>query len=170
MEGETQPNTSELFDRPPMRQPPAGEATVGELVDRLEELVKYTLECEQKKMRDDVSFVDIYRQLLEIRGAISVLTKEQEDLLHQVTVAAALPESDIPFTEEDRKVLSKIKHLQDICETARERLHTAIQKNPETERELQEQILESMTPPSKKKTRRKGKFRPLGGKEGWIPT
>ena len=158
-------------DLPPLKPLPEGEMTVGQLVDRLEELVKFTLECEQRKLRDDISFVDVYRQLLEIRSSISILSKEQEDLLRQITIAAASEEdTKIPFAPEDRKVFTKIKNLQDLCEAARERLHAAMEKNPEVEKVLQEQILESTTPERRKKIRRKGKFRPLGGKEGWIPT
>ena len=43
-------------EMPPMKPIPSGPASIPEVVNRLEELVKFALECEGKKLKEGVSF------------------------------------------------------------------------------------------------------------------
>lgn len=145
--------------------------SAGEIVTRLEELVRYVLECEVKPMQKDVSFVDVYKQLVQIREAINVLSTDQQAMLSVLEAAGITKEQmDKALSPEDKKTVLKLQNLQGICEAAKDRLHRSIQRNPEADREVQEKIRSETTTKKQKIVHRKGKFRPLGGKEGWLPT
>jgi len=170
MESEEEKQESHEDERPPLQEIAATPLSVVQLVHRLEELVKYSLECESGQMREDFSFVDIYKQLLELRKVIDTFSKEQQDLLREITKAAGEESQEIPFSKEDRAVLSKIQELQGVCETAKDRLYQTMQENPDVEKQLQEKVQEAGSTKQRKKVRRRGKFRRLGGKKDWMPT
>jgi len=151
---------------------PIGPEPMGlsELVNRLEELVKFSLECEQKPLKEEISFVDVYKQLMEIRKAIEILTKDQQFTLSLIEEAGEEQKEEAPINKEGKRLLNKIGHLKETCESARERAHAALQEQPEAQELLKEQIKQSTTSKKKKAARRKGKFRRVGGKKGWMPT
>ncbi len=150
---------------------PIGPTPMGlpELVERLEELVKFSLEFEQKPLKEGVSFVTVYKQLQEIRKAIEVLSKDQQFTLSLIEEAGR-DQEELPITKEGEKLLNKIGSLRETCEAARERAHVALQEQPGAEELLKEQVKDSTTSKKKKVVRRKGKFRRVGGKKGWMPT
>jgi len=157
--------------RPPLLPIGPGMLPVNEIVNRLEELVRYVLECEIRPMKTDVSFVDVYKQLVQIREAISVLSADQQAML-SILDAGGISKQQMnkALSPEEKKTISKLQSLQSICEAAKERLHRSIQKHPELEKEIQEKIRSETTTKKQKIVHRKGKFRRLGGKEGWLPT
>jgi hypothetical protein len=150
---------------------PIGPTPMGlpELVERLEELVKFSLEFEQKPLKEGVSFVTVYKQLQDIRRAIEVLSKDQQFTLSLIEEASK-DQKELPINKEGEKLLNKIGQLKETCEAARERAHAALQEQPGAEELLKEQVKEVTTSKKKKVARRKGKFRRVGGKKGWMPT
>ncbi len=157
---------------PPLQPIPAGPISIPEVVNRLEELVKFALECEGKQLKEGVSFVDVFKQLEEVRNAIDLLNQDQHELLNLFSsvTGGSVDVNKIPFSEDDKKTLDKLKHLQSVCEAAKERMYVAVKEQPETEALLEEKIEDEKASEKKKVVRRKGKFRPLGGKEGWMRT
>jgi hypothetical protein len=156
---------------PPLRSIPEG-ASVPEVVERLEDLVKFALECEGKKVRPDVSFVEVYKQLEEVKRAVDALDRDQKELIDLIekTTGESIDAKSPRLSEKDRKVLERLQRLQKLCEDAKERTYTKMKARPEVEAAVDREIQEAMTPQKKKVSRRKDKFRPLGGKEGWVRT
>lgn len=158
-------------ERPPLR--PVGQEMlpINEIVNRLEELVRFVLECEGKPVQRDVSFVNVYKQLVQIRESINVLSADQQKLL-SVLEGGGMTKAEMSkaLSADQKKTISKLHNLQGICEAAKERLHKSIEKNPERAKEIQDKIRSETTSPKQKMIHRKGKFRRLGGKEGWLPT
>ncbi len=157
---------------PPIPPLPTGPMSIPEVVNRLEELVQFALECERKELKEGFSFVDVFKQLEEVRQSIELLNQDQQELLELFSsvTGGKVDVDKIPFTQEDKKTLDKLRHLQSVCEAAKERMYVAVKEHPETEAELEQQIAEEQASDKKKIVRRKGKFRPLGGKEGWVRT
>ena len=163
--------SAERKDRPPLQQIGPALLPVNEIVNRLEELVRFVLECETTPMQRDVSFVDIYKQLLKIREAITVLSADQQDMLSMLeTAGVSRQQMSKALSQDEKKMISKLQNLQGICEAAKERLHKSIKKHPEVEKEIQEKIRAETTTKKQKVVHRKGKFKRMGGKEGWLPT
>jgi len=155
---------------PELKPLPVEPMALPDLVDRLEELVKFSLENESKPLKEDVSFVDVYKQLMEIRRAIEILTEDQQSALSLFEGVGSGSPEEAPMNKQDKKLFNKIEHLKQTCEAARERAHIALQEEPEAEENLKEKIKQSTTSKKKKTARRKGKFRRVGGKKGWMPT
>jgi hypothetical protein len=140
--------------------------SVREIVDQLESLVRYSLECENRPLREDVSFIEVYQQLLDIQKAITVLDKDQKDLIAKMSMASdILPENKPTVSPEDQKSLEKLKQLEQLCEEARGRLHASLPG--QSTRKIREEIEETGISAKKKALRRKGKFKTVGG-SGWV--
>jgi seryl-tRNA synthetase len=154
---------------PPLRSVPEG-ASVPEVVERLEDLVKFAIECEGKKIRPDTSFVDVYKQLEEVKRAVDALDHDQKELIELIekTTGESVDAKSPRLSEEDKKILGRLQHLQKLCEEAKERAYTKMKARPEVEAVVDQEIREATVPSKKKASRRKDKFRPLGGKEGWV--
>ncbi len=143
--------------------------SVTEIVGQLESLVRYALECEDKPLKDDVSFVDVYRQLVEVQKAINSLDRDQKELINMMARAADVPLEELPAAgPEDAKNIQKLKMLEKMCGDAQERLHASMAGQTEATRELKEKIEESTTNDKKKAIHRKGKFKKMGGAGGWV--
>jgi hypothetical protein len=157
---------------PPLKPFAAGEASIPEIVDRLEDLVNFAIECEGKSMREDLSFVEVYKRLQEVRKAIDFLNKDQNDLLALLTNLGGTPPDPrtAELSPEDKKLIDKLSHLKLVCEAAKERIHSRTQVSPEVAKIVEEKIEQAVVSEKKKISRRKGKFRPMGGKEGWVRT
>jgi chemotaxis protein histidine kinase CheA len=165
------PEQPKVDQRPPLRPIGLGMLPVQEIVNRLEELVRYVLECETKPVQKDVSFVDVYKRLVQIREAINVLSKDQQTILTILEARGISKEQmDKALSPEEKKIISKLKNLEGICEAAKERLHRSIQRHPELEQEIKEKIRSETATKKQKIIHRKEKFRRLGGKKGWLPT
>ena len=143
-----------------------------DLFERLEDLVKFALECEGNKVRPDVSFVEVYKQLEEVKRAVDSLDRDQKELIELIekTTGETIDAKNPRLSEKDRKILERLQRLQKVCEEAKERAYTKMKARPEVEAVVDREIKEAMTPQKKKVSRRKDKFRPLGGKEGWVRT
>ena len=161
---------NEITGRPRELQPPP----LPQLINQLEDLVRMALEAEQNKEIPSVSYIAIMKDLVVIQKALDVISKDQEEIDAFLKVAkdryGPLPEEVTAQKPEEAKVLKKLQDLQTLCEGARERLHAEISKNPEAERALREKVEDEMSSKKRKTTRRKRKFRSMGGDEGWIKT
>lgn len=168
---QNQTTASPKKEMPPLRPIQQG-ASIPEVVERLEDLVRFALECEGKKLRPDVSFVDVYKQLEEVKRAVDALDRDQKDLIELIekTTGESIDAKSSRLSEEDKKVLERLQHLQKLCEEAKDRAYTKMKARPEVEAAVDKEIKEAATPQKKRASRRKDKFRPLGGKEGWVRT
>jgi hypothetical protein len=143
--------------------------SVTEIVGQLEELVRYALECENKPLKDNVSFIEVYRQLVEVQKAINLLDRDQKELINLMAQVAGVPKSDLATTNpEDIKNIEKLKMLEKMCGDAQERIHDSMSGQREASLEIKEKIEESTTSQKKKAIHRKGKFKKMGGSGGWV--
>lgn len=140
------------------------------LVGQLEDLVKLSLECEGKELKPDVSFIEVHKKLLQIQKDIQTY---HDDYKKSLALYGLTPDDVRPTPEQvetldpkDKKLLERIQALQQTCEKERDRLYTSMQADQRTLKAVKEELKDK----SKDKIRRKGKFRGLGSKEGWIPT
>ncbi len=143
---------------------------VAEIIQKLEDLVKFSLECEKKDLKPDVSFVDVHKQLLQIQKDINLF---QENYRAHLAMVGLTPEEVRPTPEDienldpkQKKIFDRMQALQSTCETSRERLYQSMQADKETLNEVKSELKDK----GKEKIRRKGKFKGLGGKQGWLPT
>lgn len=156
---------------PPLKPFTPGDVSIPDVVNRLEDLVHFALECEGKQMREDISFVEIYKRLQEVRKAIDLLNKDQNDLISLLTKVGGeeFNPNTVDLSVEDKKLLEKLNHLRSVCEAAKERIHAQTREHPEAEQVAKEKIEEAISAPKKKVARRKGKFRAMGG-DRWMRT
>lgn len=150
-----------------------------EMVSQLEELVRLALECENKELRDGVSFADVYNRLIGIRKSLDFLAADQEKLLsflRKVDAKRAARSSQGPEGPEeglepkDNPLLEKLKQLKASCEQARERVHASLSQHPGAAEEIKEKIASASFSKKKKIIHRKGKFRQIGETGGWMRT
>lgn len=144
--------------------------SVDQLIRQLEDLVRTALDAEHAEVKKPIPFAKIMQDLALIKRALDIISDDQET----VTVLLNHLKANYPElrdasqeTKEQEKQLHKLKGLQDVCESARDRLHEQLTSNPQTERALKEMVEESTASPKRKVTRRKNKFRSMGG-EKWI--
>ncbi len=145
-----------------------------EIVEKLEELVKFALECEKKELAEGVSFIKVYKELQELQKSIELLEEAQKENLELLQAIAQregiqLSSEIEPTTEEDKKIAEKLRTLSDLCETAKERIHSEIIQNPDVQDLVTEKIKDATATDEKKQVRRKNKFKTIGGKQGWMP-
>lgn len=143
---------------------------VANIVRQLEDLVKMSLECEEKELKPNVSFVEINKKLLAIRKEVE---RFRENYKQHLAIVSLTPEEVKPTAEElealgvkEKQALVKLQSLQATCEDARERLHQSLQTEQEGLKILKEEVKDK----SKEKIHRKGKFKGVGGKQGWLPS
>ena len=142
------------------------------IIQQLEDLVKFSLECEEHDLKPDISFVDVHKKLLQIQSDIQLF---QENYRMHLAMLNLTPEDVRPTPEEvealdprQRKIFERMNALQSTCEDARERLYKSMQADQETLKSVKSELKEKSK--EKEKIRRKGKFKGQGGKSGWIPT
>lgn len=156
-DSQSQPEQSDMMD-------------ISAIVQQLEDLVKFSIECEEKELKPNVSFIDIHKKLLQIQQDIQLF---QDNFRTHLALYGLKPEDVKPTSEEidsldpkQRKIFERMDALKQTCESARDRLYQSMQQDPETLKVVKEELKDK----SKQKIRRKGKFKGMGGKEGWIPT
>jgi hypothetical protein len=146
------------------------EADLPLILQQLQDLVKILLECEKKDLPSNYSFLEVHKQLLGVRKNIALF---QEGYKNALALMGVTPEDIKPTPEEierlgpkEKKLLKQIDFLRTTCEEARERVYQSLQEDKATLQtvsgELKDKELE--------RTRRKGKFKGVGGKKGWLPT
>ena len=139
------------------------------LVGQLEDLVKLALECEKKELSPNFSFVEVNKQLMQLKEVIEMLHQSYIQTLNSLS----LTEDDVKKFRKnieemkgpEKKLFDTLNHLQTVCEDARSKLYTSLQENREQVRDMEADLLGK-----NKKSRRKGRFKSVGGKKGWMPT
>ena len=140
------------------------------IVSQLEDLVRFSMECEEKELKPDVSFVEVHKKLMKIQKDIQIFQENSRLFLQQFNLKPEdlrpTPEQIAELNPRDRKLLERIQALQKTCEGERDKLYESMQASPETLQQVKNELKDK----SKEKIRRKGKFKGLGSKDGWIPT
>lgn len=143
---------------------------VASIVRQLEDLVRLSVECEEKELKPNISFVEVHKKLMAIRKQVELF---KDNYKKHLAVANLKPEDIKPTEEEiatlgpkEKQILERLKTLQTNCEEARERLHESLQ----SEQEALNVVKGELKDKSKEKIHRKGKFKGVGGKQGWLPT
>jgi hypothetical protein len=151
-------------------QPKPVNLDIAAIVRQLEDLVKLSMECEEKELKPDVSFLDVHNKLLAIRRDIERYQENYKQYLAQFNLrpedVKPTPEAIEDLGPKEKQILEKLKNLQSTCEDARDRLYESMQADQATLRSVKGELKEK----GKEKIHRKGKFKGVGGKQGWIPT
>ena len=138
------------------------------LMNQLEDLVRMTLECENKELKDMQAYVEVNKRLAELRQVIETLHTSYRKTLERMKISeeqvATYKDNMDKVPSEQKKLFDHLEKLKQMCEEGRERMYTSLQENRETAKEVEEQL------ETEKKKARKGKFRSVGGKKGWMPT
>lgn len=144
--------------------------SVDQLIQKLEELVRMALEAEHMEPRKNIPFVEIMQDLALVKKALDAISADQENInvLVKYMKEHYPPQQEIKKDDkQEHRQMEKLKELTEICEAARDRLHAELTANPQTEERVKEIVEESSATPKRKTTRRKRKFRSMGGEE-WI--
>ncbi|MCE5293071.1 MAG: hypothetical protein LLF94_00470 [Chlamydiales bacterium] len=144
---------------------------VSNVVQQLEDLVKFSIECEERDLRPDVSFVEVHKKLLQIQKDVQQFQDNYRAHLAMFGLTPeevrATPEEIEALDPKKRKIFDRMKNLQTTCEEARDRLYQSMQADQETLQVVKSELKDKDI--SKEKIRRKGKFKGMGGKQGWTP-
>lgn len=143
---------------------PESPESLAQLVDKLEDLVKFTVECEKKELREDISFVDVYQQLMLIKQGVELLNEEYIRYLEAVAAQGATPASEQQLSTEEKHAIKRLSQLQDTCENAKSRIHASLQEHAEEAKQLTKEFQESQSSDQQKSRRRKAKFKGMDGK------
>src|SRR5438445_10239548 len=103
------------------------------LVEQLEDLVKLALECEKKELVNTASFIEVNKQLIQLREVINILHQSYIQALHSLS----LKEADVDkfrknmeaMKAPEKKLLDKLNRLEGVCEEARAKLYSSLQEN-----------------------------------------
>jgi len=140
------------------------------LVAQLQDLVKMALDCKDRDLKDGVSLVDVSKQIAQLRA----LVDEMQSMYESAIGDMALSEQDVQkmkrdaeaLPPEEKKILNVIESMKAQCEIARDEMYHSLMENKSTLK----QVEEGMQDEEVKKIKRKGKFKGVGGKKGWIPS
>ncbi len=156
--------TPEKPSRPPIPELPlpGSPANFADIVQRLEDLVKFTLECEKKELRSDVNFIDVYKQLTLIKAGVELLNEHYLARLEGFAEQGLIPK-EVPMNPEDQKQYDKLDKLKKVCEEAKARIYDSLQQNPIQVQQLAEEIKDAQSTDKQKIRRRKSKFKGMGG-------
>lgn len=149
---------------------PEGEVDLSFLLQQLQDLVKFSMECETKDLKPSASFIEIHKELLKIRQSIALF---QENYKNHLALVGLTPEDVRPtpadleqLSPKDKKIVDQLKSLTNTCEEARERVYMSLKEDKATVQQVSEELKDKKTA----RARRKGKFRGAGGQKGWLPT
>jgi NifB/MoaA-like Fe-S oxidoreductase len=142
-----------------------------QIINQLEDLVKVATAAEKNEVEITISsFVDVHKKLMDIY----TLIENFREVYRNSLVPFGLTPEDMRISGEEltslpsreRKMIEKLHKLQSTCEDAKERIHESLQKNHVAAKQVKEELKGS----ERQKVRRKGKFKGMGGKKGWMPT
>lgn len=142
------------------------------IVSQLEDLVKLALAAEKNEVQVNVtSFVDVHKKLMALYKMIEEFrvnyAKSLDAMGLKLEDLQPNPEEMQELTMRDRKVMEKLGSLRAICEDAKERMHQAIKKeSPASVNKIKDEL----KGPERASQRRKGRFKGVGGKKGWLPS
>lgn len=144
--------------------------SVKEIVGKLSDLVKYTIECEKKETKPSMPFQEASKELAKVRKLLDDLDTSFKNTL----TTMGLTENDVETFRKkvqessgpEKQLMLAIQNLIKVCEEARDRLYKSLQENREALQQIQQQGKDD----KKKQKERKSKFKSVGGRKGWMPT
>lgn len=139
------------------------------IVRQLEDLIRFTMECEKKEPVPDISFEVIGKQITELRKLVNTLNSAYINTLQNLSIT---PDEVKRFQEDiekqggpEKKILMTLKRLEKQCEEERERIHQSLVRSEETSTQVKKEIRET-----KKPTPVIGKQKPISRKSRWMKT
>jgi DNA repair ATPase RecN len=140
------------------------------MVQQLDDIIKFALECEKKTNVKVFNFPKAQEQIAQIQSQLQLLNEAYKRTLDELGITDADLETYRKRIQEssgpEKKLFSHIEKLQKICQESRDRIYNTLQANAEVVKKMK---AETASDKKKMKTR-KGKFKSVGGKKGWVPT
>ena len=141
------------------------------IISDLEDLVRVAAAAEKNEVEVSLSsFVDVHKKLMNIYKMIEEYRKNYADALRPLGLTPEdmrARESELSeLKPQQKKMMEKLQHLQHVCEEARGRVYESLQQNVGATRSIKEELKGD----ERQTIRRKGKFKGVGGKKGWMPT
>jgi hypothetical protein len=166
-----------MTDTPPVpspeEQPRLPVTQLSRIIAQIEDLVNIAIECENREPKPEASFADAFKRLQGLQERI----QEFHDASLDAAKSLGLTDKDLElspekleqFSPEERRVVLRLDELIKRCEAEREKMYISIRKSNKAEvKEAKEKLRGEEKPP---KSRRKGKFKYLGGGDsGWLHT
>jgi hypothetical protein len=156
-----------------MSQPSAeseeGLPDLSHIVSQLEELVQLVIDCEKKELVPNAPVFEVYKQLLQIRQMLDNLHASYDQALAEMGVSRQELRDKMQYEnlkESEKRLFATLNRLQKQCEERKEHVYKLIQEDEGAAKEAKEALMDD----AQKKQKRKGKFRSVGGKKGWLPT
>jgi uncharacterized membrane protein YgaE (UPF0421/DUF939 family) len=115
-------------------------------------------------LREDVSFVDVYQQLMLIKQGVELLNEEYLHYLEAVAAQGGIKATEEQLSPEEKRAIKRLADLQETCETAKARIHVSLQEHAEEAKQLTKEFQESQSTDQQKVRRRKAKFKGMDGK------
>jgi chromosome segregation ATPase len=159
-----------MTNQAPFQRTPEEQALFAQLVSQLQDLVQLALECKDKEPRPGLSLKEVFSQVQRLRVLADALHKsldpsgassaqsEQQQMAMKARIATLPPQ--------EKKLYEALEKMKKECEGARADLYKSLQENQATLKQVEENLRDD----AGKKTRRKGKFKGIGGKKGWLPS
>lgn len=140
------------------------------MVQQLDDVIKFALECEKRTHNVGFDFAEAKNKIAEIQNQLNILNRAYQKTLDDLGIT----DKDIEnykkkiteSTGPEKKLFDYIGKLQKICEDSRDRIYHTLQINAQTVK----QVAADSKSQKKKAQARKGKFKSVGGKKGWMPT
>jgi len=151
------------------KQDPSFPSSLKAVIGQLEDLVKLALEAEKHEAKKDIPFALLQTQLADVKRMIDILNTSFQNTMQEMKLS---PEDLVRMRKDllasdkpEKKIFEKLDALTEQCEEARSRIHKELMENKSQLSALQDESKSS----SKKKQARKGKFKSVGSKKGWMP-
>ena len=139
------------------------------IVSQLEELVQLVIDCENKELVPNAPVFEVYKQLLQIKQMLDTLHASYDQALQEMGVSRQQLKDKVQYEnlkQSEKRLFATLDRLQKQCEERKEHVHKLIQEDDVSAKQAKEALLDD----EQKKQKRKGKFRSVGGKKGWLPT
>ncbi|MBS0654593.1 MAG: hypothetical protein JSR46_02350 [Verrucomicrobia bacterium] len=151
-------------------QKPKKNVELAQLLQQIQDLVKFSLECENKTLSPKMPYIEVYKQLLQIRMNIAAYQENYKQQLSRLGLTVddvkPTPEEIAQLKPKDKKILETIQALSKTCQEAKDRVYQSLQENKATLNTVTDDLKDT----EMKSIRRRSKFKGVGGKKGWIPT
>lgn len=138
------------------------------IVSKIEDLVQIAIECENKPTREGAPLVQIMNRILEVQQQMQALNETSREFLKNIglTEETKLTEEMIKkMPPEERQLVERLGKLTQVCELEREKMYRLVKSDNRTLKQITEELEGNVT-----KTRRKSRFKSIGGKDHWIPS
>ena len=144
--------------------------SLSHIVAQLEELVKLAIDCQDREVKDNISVLEINKQIQSLRMLMEQLHESFAKTLQSMNIKEKdlkeLKQNVDTLPASEKRLIATLKDLESKCEKAREEMYKSLQENRQTLKE----VAEDLKGEKGKSARRKDKFKGIGGKKGWLPS